>query len=891
MDSELDLECPSDSSGVASLPDDGLHSETTAGGFMSDSDPEPGTLLEEAAVAAPACGMTQVAAPACGMTQADSDSGGELSVPSSTSELPSKPCHFDVDKFVSSIPPRIATLIQESRASFQLWDLEQQNLWLFNTLRAMPVAGWSLHSAKVPNRVAWSLLVGVSARRVARIQKHIASGALKPPLDNRVFSCRVYESGGLQKAAVFFHWLHQHVAEPLAEGKSEFLDAQFRDDIAGPCLADINLDFNVELRTPLATGQQDNLDVRYLAHGSILELYDQYLVWWDDVGNGEKPCSRASFYRAFAEWKTKLRFREQEQHKKCADCCRYAESRQAATSEGEKTKIQKALQGHLELMRLDRNIYKHVSLQSELLCKSGSAGKVAATDAVLVVAIDGMDQAKFCCPRHQRWARSKESESYYRPRLHFTGAIAQGVCEHYFIADADVRKDPASTVEMVSRVLDHTMDTLGKRVAQAPSHLWLQVDNTSRENKNSVVLTWLAWLVARRKFVSTRWQSMMVGHTHNDQDQRFSVVGAVLSRMPILEVPLDFATAIESHVKPARARLLNVELFEAAHDWATFFQPLRCQFHGHTGQGSAHSFTFTRYADILASAQGPESEVDVSNYPGHRLEEDDVCLLVRHHMADTSLSQPPLLVLPVAMTRALRVADMRESVMRRNPMPDDLCKKYLRMAAAVGKPPWSMTRAQQYIEQWVANTQADAQHKEAMWQLRFVFEASVPEAPAPTLKTNWEDFAPSGAARVTVDHGRKRKATAKTSAILRRPAVAVSSDAPQARGNHNAGAAEAANACGMTQAEIAAALVPQQVGTNPEPNPAPSEIAVAPVVPDMAAAPRRHRAGGRRLPTPPPAAKLGCPKCRRSRVGCVKCRKVAGVEFANGAWRWLEEQH
>lgn len=52
--------------------------------------------------------------------------------------------------------------------------------------------------------------------------------------------------------------------------------------------------------------------------------------------------------------------------------------------------------------------------------------------------------------------------------------------------------------------------------------LVLQVDNTTSENKNSVVLGYLASLVGRRIVGRAEVHFMIVGHTHLGLDQTFS---------------------------------------------------------------------------------------------------------------------------------------------------------------------------------------------------------------------------------------------------------------------------------------------------------------------------------------------------------------------------------
>ena len=55
------------------------------------------------------------------------------------------------------------------------------------------------------------------------------------------------------------------------------------------------------------------------------------------------------------------------------------------------------------------------------------------------IALDGMDQAKFKVPRNT--CNSKDLEPLWRPVLHMTGLIVEGIGEFYQIAESDCKKE------------------------------------------------------------------------------------------------------------------------------------------------------------------------------------------------------------------------------------------------------------------------------------------------------------------------------------------------------------------------------------------------------------------------------------------------------------------
>ncbi len=74
-----------------------------------------------------------------------------------------------------------------------------------------------------------------------------------------------------------------------------------------------------------------------------------------------------------------------------------------------------------------------------------------------------------------------------------------------------------------------------------PCHLLLQLDNTTKQNKNRFVIGYCAWLVQRGVFTSVKISFLPVGHTHEDIDQVFSRVHIKL-RQQIMWSRRDFKT-------------------------------------------------------------------------------------------------------------------------------------------------------------------------------------------------------------------------------------------------------------------------------------------------------------------------------------------------------------
>ena len=70
-----------------------------------------------------------------------------------------------------------------------------------------------------------------------------------------------------------------------------------------------------------------------------------------------------------------------------------------------------------------------------------------------------------------------------------------------------------------------------------PPVLYVQLDNTARENKNLTVFGYLSMLVERGIFKKIKVNFLLVGHTHDHIDQMFSRFSKMLARCDTFTLP------------------------------------------------------------------------------------------------------------------------------------------------------------------------------------------------------------------------------------------------------------------------------------------------------------------------------------------------------------------
>ena len=99
--------------------------------------------------------------------------------------------------------------------------------------------------------------------------------------------------------------------------------------------------------------------------------------------------------------------------------------------------------------------------------------------------------------------------------------MVHGRQPHIYMAWEDIASDPNLTCEVLYRTLLFEEFLRGF----LPPKLYLQLDNCIRENKNTVFIGYLCWLVERGIFKSIELSFLPVGHTHFDCDQVASCIG------------------------------------------------------------------------------------------------------------------------------------------------------------------------------------------------------------------------------------------------------------------------------------------------------------------------------------------------------------------------------
>lgn len=193
------------------------------------------------------------------------------------------------------------------------------------------------------------------------------------------------------------------------------------------------------------------------------------------------------------------------------------------------------------------------------------------SDQHLSMIIDAMDQSKTYLPVVLRRAKN-DSVEFLKQKL--MGVLVHGHGSYVYVLHPPVKSGANFTIECIWRTLLKLETKYRDDKVAWPKSLMLQLDNAS-DNKSYSILAFCSYLVERGVFGEIKLSYLIVGHTHEDIDQFFSVISqhfASLRRGVVVSFE-NFQQEVISSFKPESAKRPKcVELVEAVHDFTAWLK-------------------------------------------------------------------------------------------------------------------------------------------------------------------------------------------------------------------------------------------------------------------------------------------------------------------------------
>ncbi|XP_078610377.1 uncharacterized protein LOC144881295 [Branchiostoma floridae x Branchiostoma japonicum] len=227
---------------------------------------------------------------------------------------------------------------------------------------------------------------------------------------------------------------------------------------------------------------------------------------------------------------------------KCDECEELKKQLKEAKIEDDFNALRERRQSHLQLANSARQkYYKHIKKAKQY------------PDNYLSLIIDSMDQNKTALPHFS--TPTKNQSSLEQMKVHLTGVLAHGQRKSYVYAwTSKYRMDVNITTNVLIDVLTDISKARGGRL---PSTLYLQLDNSAKENKNKFMIAFCTWLVKLQVFQKVKLGYLMAGHTHEDVDQMFSRFSVKLQRQDATTIPELFTTIEASYAPKPQCRLIQ----------------------------------------------------------------------------------------------------------------------------------------------------------------------------------------------------------------------------------------------------------------------------------------------------------------------------------------------
>lgn len=296
---------------------------------------------------------------------------------------------------------------------------------------------------------------------------------------------------------------------------------------------------------------------------------------------------------------------------KCDDCVEFRRLRNATRDEQELTRISREERSHKVFVRQERGSF----------WTRRARGRMRPNEYVSVI-LDGADQSGFGTP----YLREKDhrTQAAHNIPVKLMGAIVHGLGSWVFTHLDHVRAGSNATLDCLVRVLQQVHHARGGNLAPK---LYLQLDNTCKQNKNKYVMSFLALLVEHGVFREIVVSFLPVGHTHEDIDQMFSRFAIALRKADFLSRHgMGEVLARSYHNKAGEpVKVAHLDRFTNFSDWikphiddAAFkgISQYRQFLIARTGGGAAEQQTVIRVRKACASREYKTWTAIVP--PGHR---------------------------------------------------------------------------------------------------------------------------------------------------------------------------------------------------------------------------------------------------------------------------------
>ena len=288
-------------------------------------------------------------------------------------------------------------------------------------------------------------------------------------------------------------------------------------------------------------------------------------------------CSLQHFCRIWDTFMSHVKIRKHDAFSRCSLCTSLREMKRKASTIIEKKIVDILLAHHNNFQRKERAEYYRIR---ELAASN--------PNEVLSMIIDGADQSEYGLPRFAVASKAEDSGRKIKTKL--MGALVHHRFAMASLVPMNAKSGSNLVIEMIHRAMLETYYRCQERQLPFPKTLYLQLDNTSGQNKNNYLMAYLSLLVESNIFTSVCVSFLPVGHTHEDVDQMFKIF-----KQALLKADTITATDLLDVIRKSYSTLdVVTSIIDSQANWKDYFDQ-RSDFSKHPCITEAASFLIQKF--------------------------------------------------------------------------------------------------------------------------------------------------------------------------------------------------------------------------------------------------------------------------------------------------------
>lgn len=273
----------------------------------------------------------------------------------------------------------------------------------------------------------------------------------------------------------------------------------------------------------------------------------QFYKLWDDYSANISPC----------RWKG--------DHCVCDICKRFAQIICNPTlSNSQKLEEKEKKRTHMKTVESCRMSYHY---RRQLSCDSPAQ--------YMSIICDATNQNATILPNIPKFSKTEDRFRSVMLKHKLMGVRVHGYKkrDYLYFAPSFLGAEVGSnyTIEAIGRTLVHEEEYRRERSMGWPSVLFVQLDNTTSDNKNKYVFGYLTHLVDSGIFKKVYVSFLPVGHTHEDIDQCFSVIQKALAKREAFTFE-EWAELVHESFKQDFNKIYRIEYVWAVNDYRKWME-------------------------------------------------------------------------------------------------------------------------------------------------------------------------------------------------------------------------------------------------------------------------------------------------------------------------------